>query len=67
MAVAALPHGVAATIEDALALTDRVFERAGIEVPAVAWNGRGFIRLSAQLYNRPSDYERLAEVLPRLL
>jgi hypothetical protein len=24
------------------------------------WNGRGSIRLSAQVYNRPSDYERMA-------
>jgi len=25
-----------------------------------SWNGRGAIRLSAHVYNRPSDYERMA-------
>ena len=67
MAIAALPDGVATTTQDAVGLTDRLFEHTRIEVPIVAWNGRGFVRLSAQVYNRPADYDRLAEALPRLL
>ena len=32
----------------------------GVETAIGCWNGRGAIRLSAQVYNQPSDYERLA-------
>jgi isopenicillin-N epimerase len=32
-----------------------------------AWGGRGWLRLSAQVYNRPEEYEALAERLPSLL
>ena len=32
----------------------------GVEIGDRCWNGRGAIRLSAQVYNQPSDYERLA-------
>jgi isopenicillin-N epimerase len=32
----------------------------GVEMAVGCWNGRGAIRLSAQVYNRPSDYERMA-------
>jgi len=32
-----------------------------------SWHGRGLLRLSAQVYNRPDDYHRLAEHLPALL
>jgi len=67
MAIAALPDGVATTTQDAVGLTDRLFEHTRIEVPIVAWNRMGFVRLSAQVYNRPADYDRLAEALPRLL
>jgi isopenicillin-N epimerase len=64
MAVVALPHGVASTEEDAASAQARLYERHRIEVPFSAWSGRGLVRLSAQVYNSPSEYERLAEVLP---
>jgi isopenicillin-N epimerase len=67
MAVVALPEGAAATLEDAAAMGTKLFETERIEVPFVSWNGRGYVRLSAQVYNRPADYERLAEALPRVL
>jgi isopenicillin-N epimerase len=38
---------------------------AGVETVVVFWNGRGFIRLSAHVYNCPADYERLVEALPK--
>ncbi len=31
------------------------------------WNGQALMRLSAQVYNRPEEYERLAAKLPALL
>jgi isopenicillin-N epimerase len=38
-----------------------------IEVPVVAWGGRAYVRLSAQVYNRIEDYDRLAHALAREL
>jgi isopenicillin-N epimerase len=37
------------------------------ELPVVAWDGELFLRLGAQVYNRPGHYDRLAEGLPRLM
>ena len=34
--------------------------RHRIEVPVFPWNDRWILRVSAQVYNRPEDYERLA-------
>ena len=68
---APLSNDEAAALTTALATEDR------IEVPAVPFPVRaarptpdaactnGFIRISAQRYNEPSDYERLAEALVR--
>ena len=47
----------------------RLWEEHRIEVPLHAWPGPGkrLIRISAQLYNEPDDYRRLAAALERLL
>jgi isopenicillin-N epimerase len=52
-----------ATYADALALRDAMWEADRVEVGATTWRGRGWLRLSAAPYNRPSDYERLAAAL----
>lgn len=46
----------------------RLYDEFGIEVPFVrfGWPERRFLRLSAQIYNSPADYEYLAEALERL-
>lgn len=46
-----------------------LFERFGIEVPVIPWpaSPRRWLRISAQIYNRPDDYERLATALPAVL
>lgn len=67
MAVVALPDGAGGIRERARALSDRLFAEHRIEVPIHAWNGRGYLRLSAQVYNAPEEYERLAEVLPAVV
>jgi isopenicillin-N epimerase len=38
-----------------------------VETAMGCWNGRGTVRLSAQVYNQPSDYERLATGLRDLM
>lgn len=44
-------------------LTGSLRHRHGIEVPVVRWQGRRILRISAQRYNRPDDYARLADAL----
>lgn len=50
-------------------LQDRLLFEHSIEVPVVPWPSppKRLLRVSAQLYNEPSEYERLAEILQTLL
>jgi len=50
-------------------LQDRLLERHRIEIPVIPWPAapKRLVRLSAQIYNQPRDYERLAEALRDLL
>jgi isopenicillin-N epimerase len=66
MAVVALPEGLATTTEEGHALQGELYREERIEVPIGAWNERGYVRLSAQVYNAPAEYERLARTLPAL-
>jgi isopenicillin-N epimerase len=67
MQVVPLPRGVATNLDSARALHQRIVDELAIVVGLMPWNGRGLIRLSAQVYNRPEEYERLAAGLPDLL
>jgi isopenicillin-N epimerase len=51
---------------DARALERRLFDEHQIVVPVTYYDGWRWLRLSAQLYNTLSDYERLAAALERL-
>ena len=59
MALVRLPPGGADTPQRAQEIEDHLVT-LGVETAIGCWNGRGAIRLSAQVYNQPSDYERLA-------
>lgn len=48
-------------------LRDRISDELRAEVAVNAWQGQLLLRLAAQIYNRPDEYERLAEGLPKLL
>ncbi|XXF76613.1 aminotransferase class V-fold PLP-dependent enzyme [Myxococcaceae bacterium GXIMD 01537] len=50
-------------------LQERLFDTYRIEVPVSAWPAppRGHLRVSAQLYNTPPDYQRLGDALEALL
>ncbi|RLP85246.1 aminotransferase class V-fold PLP-dependent enzyme [Micromonospora sp. BL4] len=62
-----LPAGMATTIDAARALQTRIGERLAAEVAVMTWNGRGWLRLTGQVYNAADEYERLAVRLPALL
>jgi isopenicillin-N epimerase len=62
-----LPDGLAADEQAAQALRLRIAEELATEAAVVSWSGRGFLRLSAQIYNHAEEYDRLAEHLPGLL
>ena len=67
MQLVPLPGGVAATEEGAAELQHRVGEQVAAEIAVTTWRGQGYLRLSAQVYNCPADYQRLARDLPALL
>jgi isopenicillin-N epimerase len=67
MQLVPLPDGTATDPWEAAALQARIGDAAAVEVGVTSWAGRGFLRLSAQAYNAPADYARLAAELPGLL
>jgi isopenicillin-N epimerase len=67
MSLVALPEGTADSLEETRALSGRIADALGAEVAAFPWQGRGYIRLSAQAYNAPAEYEGLAVGLGKLL
>lgn len=48
-----------------LALNDRLWREHGIEVPIIPFAGSLWVRVSAQIYNEFSDYEKLVAALTR--
>ncbi len=67
MRILPLPAGIATTTEAAFALRARIADELRIVVSVNALGGRGLLRLSAQVYNHPDEYDRLASGLPGLL
>ncbi|HYO56051.1 aminotransferase class V-fold PLP-dependent enzyme [Archangium sp.] len=67
MATVALPDGgmEVSVIQGSEPLQDKLLFEHGIEVPVVVWPRppQRHLRLSAQLYNSPEDYQRLADAL----
>lgn len=67
MRVLRLPEGVATTYETGVALATEIYDRLRCRTAIRPWPGAGLLRVSAQLYNREKDYERLATGLPAIL
>lgn len=63
MATIALPKTVPCdgTRTGARAVQDRIYA-AGVEVPVMGFGGRGWVRISAQVFNAMDDYRRLAKL-----
>jgi isopenicillin-N epimerase len=62
-----LPPNGSAEMADAVRLRERISDELRAEVSVNPWQGQLLLRLAAQVYNRPDEYERLAEGLPKLL
>ncbi|HYT81431.1 MAG TPA: aminotransferase class V-fold PLP-dependent enzyme [Actinomycetota bacterium] len=67
MSLVALPEGTPDTMDGTRALSARIAEELGAEVASFPWRDHSYIRLSAQAYNAPAEYEALAAGLPKLL
>ena len=67
MTVVPLPPGAAGDPAGVAALRRRISDELTTEVGLNSWRGRGYLRLSAQVYNREEDFQRLVEGLPKLL
>ncbi|GAA3187140.1 aminotransferase class V-fold PLP-dependent enzyme [Dactylosporangium siamense] len=67
MAVVPLPPGTAGDPAAVVALRRRISDELTAEVALNSWRGQGYLRLSAQVYNREEDFQRLVEGLPKLL
>jgi isopenicillin-N epimerase len=63
MATVPLPDRCGTTADDAAGLRDRLLFDHGIEVQVHAGHGRLWARISTQVYNELSDYERLADAV----
>ncbi|HUL72064.1 MAG TPA: aminotransferase class V-fold PLP-dependent enzyme [Vicinamibacterales bacterium] len=65
MATLALPDRLGTTAADAARLRDALLFKDRIEVQVHAAQGRLWTRISAQVYNERSDFERLGEAVER--
>jgi isopenicillin-N epimerase len=63
MATVRVPHFGPTTPEQASALHDRLIDDYRVEVPVWALGDALWLRISAQIYNEPADYERLARAV----
>lgn len=61
MRLVRLPEGLVDTRVEADALRDRVAAELGVEAAFTAFDGIGYVRLSAHVYNTAEDYEYFAE------
>jgi isopenicillin-N epimerase len=66
MVAVTLPDAVRRRFETPEALQAALYATHRTEIPVIAWAGRWHCRASCQVYNRPEDYERLAEAVPAL-
>jgi isopenicillin-N epimerase len=67
MTLVALPGMAVRTLNEGKEVSRRLAESFGTEAAVFPWRDRGFLRLSAQAYNAPAEYEWLARALPQVL
>ncbi|MEE2718976.1 MAG: aminotransferase, partial [Planctomycetota bacterium] len=63
MATLELPNSIRDRHDSEKSLHDLLLREHSIEVPIMEWDGKLWLRISAQAYNTPDDYRRLDEVI----
>jgi isopenicillin-N epimerase len=53
--------------DDPRDLQGEISDRLGVEVAVPKWNGRNLLRVSANVYNAPAEYDRLAAAIRSVL
>lgn len=66
MAPIRLPGNWTATVEAGRALRKRLWDEHRVEVPVMEVSGALWVRISAQIFNVPQDYKRLATAVTAL-
>ncbi len=64
MAMVALPPHLSGDQDAADRLRGSLWNEHRIDVPVISWYGSFWLRISAQIYNTMTDYERLARAFP---
>lgn len=67
MATIRLPAVVRSRFDRVESLAAHLYEQERIELPVIDFGGHWHVRISAQIYNRAEEYERLADALRRVL
>jgi isopenicillin-N epimerase len=67
MATLPLPGEIAGTRALGDRIHDALIDDHSVEAPIIDFNGKLWVRISAQIYNTLSDYERLARAIPKVL
>ncbi|AUG76162.1 hypothetical protein CFP65_1261 [Kitasatospora sp. MMS16-BH015] len=62
-----LPPGCAESEHTAKALMVAAHRRLGTRIAVRPWTGGGVLRISAQVYNRPEEYQKLASGIAELI
>ena len=65
MSLVELPFGGVATMERQDAVRTMFYE-LGCDIPIMTLNDKFWLRLSAQAYNLPSDFDRLGDLVEML-
>ncbi len=47
-------------------LQSRLYNEFKVEAPLILWDNHAYVRVSCQIYNRPEDYQRLADAIERI-
>ena len=63
MATLELPKSIRDRHDSEKSLHDLLLREHSVEVPIMEWDGKLWLRISAQAYNTPDDYRRLDEVI----
>jgi isopenicillin-N epimerase len=63
MCTVPLPAEIRARFADGAAFQETLYREHRIEVPVIEFGGRWHVRPSAQVYNRPAQYDQLAQAV----